>query len=138
MGSLCACQPSVQTYKTVDSTHLSTQSSQITSLLLPRKSDYIHSFNRPPQANRTLLYTLVETQSRSAQPIATKTMSTLQEAETTDQKIVKAITQLAQLPYTMRREAEEANGSTAHKAEVEAWIETHRSELDKRKTVGVD
>lgn len=65
-------------------------------------------------------------------------MSTHSEAETTDQKIVNAITQLAQLPHTMKREAEEANESAARKAEIEAWINANRSKLDKRKTVGID
>lgn len=65
-------------------------------------------------------------------------MSTHQEAETTDQRIVKAITQHFQLPRTMRHEAEEANESAACKAEVDAWIKANRSELDLRMKVGID
>lgn len=64
-------------------------------------------------------------------------MSTHQEAETTDQKIVKAITQIVKLPHNLRREAEEAGESAARKAEVEAWLKANRSDLDKRMTVGV-
>lgn len=66
-----------------------------------------------------------------------KTMSTHQKTETTDQKIVKAITHINHLPHTMRREAEEANESAARKAKVEAWLKANRSDLDKRMMVGV-